>query len=348
MSSEANFPNLRHQQAARFSNPLLCQWHLSEDPRACASLLQEALPLMELQPLEPAATWWFYGANLHLGSMVATAWTAKPMRATFSDRRDRIAVLGYGGEQRLRQASRTWRCGIGCCVLMAKDPCTMESSLSSAVAFALSDEQLLQAAMSMGGYHHQPSGWQDILDQAHGWSPPENPSAPSLLAALRQTVDMAGQLSGYGRGLLDSLQLDDQIHRLMAAMLLPDLREEKSLDRLRHRQRQGRDAFDELIDYIKQNLGSPLTLTVLESRSHYSRRALQYAFAERMGCGATQWIKNQRLDLARRRLENPTPTDSVGSIAKECGYRSLGLFSVDFQQRFFVKPSQLLRESRPS
>lgn len=347
MCSEANFPNLRHQQAARFSNPLLRQCHLSEDPAAFASLLQEALPLMELQPLEPAGTWWFYGANLHLGTMVATAWTAKPLRAAFSDRRDRIAVLGYGGEQRLRQASRTWHCGIGCCLLMAKAPCTMESSLSSAVAFALSDEQLLQAAMSMGGYHHQPSGWQDILDQAHGWSPPENPSAPSLLSALRQTVDMAGQVSGYGRGLLESLQLDDQIHRLMAAMLLPDLREEKSLDRLRHRQRQGRDAFDELIDYIKQNLGSPLTLSVLESRSHYSRRALQYAFAERLGCGATQWIKNQRLDLARRRLENPTPTDSVGSIAKECGYRSLGLFSVDFQQRFFVKPSQLLRESRP-
>ncbi len=347
MCSEANFPNLRHQQAAHFSNPLLRQCHLSEDPRAFASLLQEALPLMELQPLEPAGTWWFYGANLHLGTMVATAWTAKPLRAAFSDRRDRIVVLGYGGEQRLRQASRTWHCGIGCCLLMAKAPCTMESSLSSAVAFALSDEQLLQAAMSMGGYHHQPSGWQDILDQAHGWSPPENPSAPSLLSALRQTVDTAGQLSGYGRGLLESLQLDDQIHRLMAAMLLPDLREEKSLDRLRHRQRQGRDAFDELIDYIKQNLGSPLTLSVLESRSHYSRRALQYAFAERLGCGATQWIKNQRLDLARRRLENPTPTDSVGSIAKECGYRSLGLFSVDFQQRFFVKPSQLLRESRP-
>lgn len=347
MSGKAQFPNLRHHQAARFSNPLLRQLRLSEDPRACTSLLQESLPLMELQPLEPAGSWWFYGANLHLGTTVVTAWTAKPMRATFSDRRDRIAVLGYGGEQRLRQASRTWFCGIGCCLLMARAPCTMESSLSSAVAFALSDEQLLQAALSMGGYHQQPAGWADILDQAHGWSPPPDPAAPSLLAALMQTMGMAGQLSGYGRVLLDSLQIDDQIHRLMAAMLLPDLREERSLDRLRHRQRQGRDAFDELIDYIKQNLGSPLTLTVLESRSHYSRRALQYAFAERMGCGAAQWIKNQRLDLARRRLENPTATDSVGSIAKECGYRSLGLFSVDFQQRFHVKPSQLLRESRP-
>ncbi len=347
MSSEAHDPNLRHHQAARFSNPLLRQLHLSEDLQACAALLQEALPLTHLQPLEPATSWWFYGTNLPLGSLVATAWTARPMRAAFGDRRERIAVLGYGGEQRLRQASRTWHCGVDCGVLMAKGRFIMECSLSSAVAFALSEEQLLQTALSMGGYRQPPQGWQHILDQAHGWSPPKDPAGPSLLAALRQTVAVAGQLSGYGRGLLDSLQLDDQIHRLIAAMLLPDLREEKSLDRLRHRQREGRDAFDELIDYIKQNLGSSLTLSVLESRSHYSRRALQYAFAERVGCGATQWIRNQRLELARRRLENPTATDSVGSIAKKCGYRSLGLFSVDFQQRFHVKPSQLLRESRP-
>lgn len=346
MSSEAHFPNLQHHQATLYSNPLLRELQLMEDPKDCGSLLQDALPIIELLPLEPGGTWWYYGTNVQLGALVATAWTAKPMRVTFSDRRDRLVVLGYGGEQRLRQASRTWRCGNGCCLLMAKAPCSMESSLSSAVAFTLSDEQLLQTALSMGGYHQQPAGWQEILDEAHGWSLPEDPDAPSLLAALHQTMAMAGQLCGYGRGLLDALQIDDQIHRLMAAMLLPDLREEKSLDRLRHRQRQGRDAFDELIDYIKQNLGSSLTLSVLESRSHYSRRALQYAFAERMGCGATQWIKNQRLDLARRRLENPSPSDTVGNIATECGYRSLGLFSVDFQQRFHVKPSQLLRESR--
>jgi AraC-like DNA-binding protein len=347
MSSNGHSPSLQHHEAARFSNPLLQHSELIEDPRACASLLQEALPLMELQPLEPAGDWWFYGNNFHLGTMVAFAWTAKPMRAAFSDHHDRIALLGCGGELRLRQFSRTWRCGDGCCLLMAKAPCSMETSLSSGVAFALSDELLLQAALSMGGYRQQPEGWQEILDKAHGWNPQPDPATPSLVAALRQTLDMAGQLSGYGRGLLDSLQLDDQIYRLMAAMLLPDLREKKSLDRLRLRQREGRDAFDELIDYIKKNLHSPLTLTVLESRSHYSRRALQYAFAERMGCSATQFIKTLRLDQARRLMENPTAGDSVGSIAKACGYRSLGLFSVDFQQRFHVKPSQLLRESRP-
>jgi transcriptional regulator GlxA family with amidase domain len=47
--------------------------------------------------------------------------------------------------------------------------------------------------------------------------------------------------------------------------------------------------------------------------------------------------------MARRRLERPWPGDTVKRIAIACGYRSPGLFSSDFQQRFRVRPSQLLR-----
>ncbi|MBM5818296.1 MAG: AraC family transcriptional regulator [Cyanobacteria bacterium K_Offshore_surface_m2_239] len=35
--------------------------------------------------------------------------------------------------------------------------------------------------------------------------------------------------------------------------------------------------------------------------------------------------------------------ETVASIAKDCGYRSVSLFSLDFQKRFHVKPSTLLR-----
>jgi transcriptional regulator GlxA family with amidase domain len=53
-----------------------------------------------------------------------------------------------------------------------------------------------------------------------------------------------------------------------------------------------------------------------------------------------------RLDRARRCLQQPEPCDSVTSIAQACGYRSINLFTIDFEQRFHVKPSDLLRESR--
>lgn len=348
MVINSSFPDFQHPEAAAFPNPFLHRFRLIEDLEGSAALIREGLPLVDLISLDTDPAWWFYGANLTLGSIVATAWTAKPMRLLFAEQRQVLALIGYGGELRFRQASRTWRCRNDSCLLMASDSCSMESSLSSAVAFPLSKERLLHTAMTMGGLNQKPSGWNQLLEEAHGWTKPTDPAAPSLQTALRQVIATAGQLSSYGHGLLARLQLDDQIYRLMASMLLPELRQEKGLDRLLHRQRQGRDAFDELIDYIKQNLAEPLTLTLLEARSHYSRRALQYAFVERMGCTATQWIRNQRLDMARQRLENPRFTDTVGSISRECGYRSLGLFSVDFQQRFHVKPSQLLRESRDS
>jgi AraC-like DNA-binding protein len=306
------------------------------------------LPILDFIALDATPGWWFYGANLTVGDVVASAWTARPMRLRFAEQHQLIALIGYGGELRLRQSERTWHCREDSCLLMPSEAYAMETSLSSAVAFALSRERLLHTAMTMGGRRQKPSGWSGLLDRVHGWRQPSDPASPSLQVALRQVIATAGQLADYGQALLERLQLDDQIYRIMAAQLLPELREDSKLDRVLDRQRHGRDTFDELIDFIKENLAQPLSMTLLESRSHYSRRALQYAFMERMGCTATQWIRSQRLDLARQRLEYPRPMDSVGSIARECGYRSLGLFSMDFQQRFHIKPSMLLRESRAS
>lgn len=329
-----------------FPNPLLHRQLPSSDPLVGADVLQKALPLLDLVPLEPISTWWFCGTNLQIGDLQICAWTAKPLRVRFSKGRMGMTIIGYGGQQHLRQGPLTWTCARGHCLLMTGAHCTMETSLSSAVAFSLSRDRLLQTALSMGGYRQPPSVWREIFTEAHAWNLHGDSPSHSLLAALRQTLALVGQAAACGQKLLDALRLDDQIYRLMAGMLLPDLLEPKRLDRLLLRQREGRDSFDELLDYIRANLNRPLTLKDLESRSHYSRRSLQYAFAERLGCTATQWIKDQRLDRARHRLENPKRGDTVGGIARECGYRSLGLFSVDFQQRFLVKPSVLLRESR--
>ncbi|MFM1811737.1 MAG: hypothetical protein RLZZ336_675 [Cyanobacteriota bacterium] len=134
--------------------------------------------------------------------------------------------------------------------------------------------------------------------------------------------------------------------RLMAVLAVSDGSDGGGGEPLLRPHASARDALDDLISYIKDNLDQPLNLTVLQNRSHYSRRALQYAFRERLGCTATQWIRSQRLDLARSRLLAAAPGDTVSSIAQACGYHAMGLFSIDFQQRFHVKPSVLLREAR--
>ncbi len=104
----------------------------------------------------------------------------------------------------------------------------------------------------------------------------------------------------------------------------------------------GRDRrMGELIAHIEANLHGPLTLASLSARSGWSRRTLQYAFQERFGCGPMQWVRRQRLEAARRALEQADPGEALGSIAFRCGYANLSSFSRDIQATFGSSPSTL-------
>ncbi|MEB3320315.1 MAG: AraC family transcriptional regulator [Cyanobium sp.] len=164
-----------------------------------------------------------------------------------------------------------------------------------------------------------------------------------MAASLLHTTS---QLYLFHPELLERLAIGEQLCRLMAVLICPTRARQRDTVEGDQAKRQRKDSFDELVDYIKANLDQPLNLTVLATHSHYSRRALQYAFRERLGCTATQWIRSQRLDLAQQRLQSAEPGDTVTRIALACGYRSLSLFSIEFQHRFHIKPSVLLRRTR--
>ena len=139
------------------------------------------------------------------------------------------------------------------------------------------------------------------------------------------------------------LGLDDQIHRVAATMIQPKLLHEEAGDLGRVRERGGRDAFDELIDYIRANLDQPLRLSDLEARSHYSRRSLQYSFQERLGCSPKQWIREQRLAMALEQLQADGKRPTVKNVALACGYLNTPHFSTDFKRRYGITPAQASR-----
>jgi AraC-like DNA-binding protein len=335
-------------QQALLPNPFQQRLVLHEDLASTRELYAQALPLQEIGNRTPADPWWHYGLALTVGTLPVVAGIHPPLRMTVLEQRGLSVFLGYGGEQLAHQAGRCWSCPADGCLILCGEAFAWESGLVSALSFPLSLERLLATAQAMAGLEAAPAAWSARLQHSHACSLSADPVGAPLQALLRQEWAKADALLGYSHALLDGLQLDDQIHRLIAALLLPELRLETPLHRLSLNGQQGRDSFDDLIDYIKLNLAEHLTLTMLEQQSHYSRRALQYAFRKRLGCTATQWIRRQRLELARRDLQHPGPDDSVAAIALRCGYRSLSLFSVEFQQRFHVKPSQLLREARAS
>ena len=104
--------------------------------------------------------------------------------------------------------------------------------------------------------------------------------------------------------------------------------------------------FDELMEWILADLTRPLTLTELERRSCYSRRALQYLFRSRFGQGPMQWLREQRLQAVWTRLKAGAPGDTVGSIAQQYGFVSSSSFARRFQATFGQSPSQVLRAAQ--
>jgi AraC-like DNA-binding protein len=338
----------RHPEAAALANPFRGRLVLHEDLASTRELYGQALPLEQIAPPTPTVPWWHYGLALTVGTLPVVAGIHPPLRMTVLEQSGLSVFLGYAGEQRAHQAGRRWTCRADGCLILCGEAFAWESDLGSGLSFSLSLERLLATAQAMAGLEAAPAAWSARLQRSQACGLSADPEGAPLQALLRQEWAKADALLRYSHALLDGLQLDDQIHRLMAALLLPELRLESPLHRLSQNEQRGRDSFDDLVDYIRLHLAEPLTLTMLEQRSHYSRRALQYAFRKRLGCTATQWIRRERLELARRDLQHPSPADSVAVIALRCGYRSLSLFSVEFQQRFHVKPPQLLREARAS
>lgn len=328
-----------------FHGPL--QWF--PDPAERVELLAAALPLRQILPLtsgEPDRQWL---ASLPLGGLQLTALVATSTRLLLHRQSGITVLLGYGGELRLRLAHRIAPCRPDSLLLLGGEPCLWEGQAWSVVALQVPTESLLAACQEMAGEEAKPSAWKRLIHTTSAFALGSDDETVPLQQALRHLVAMIAELADLGEpgeSLLQRLQLEEPALRLLAALLVPELRRPRPLKL--PRQRLARDSFAELLTYIQGNLAKPLNFSELEAHSHYSRRALQYAFQERLGCTASQWIRGQRLDLARRCLEHPQHDDTVSSIATTCGYRSMSLFSIDFQQRFHVKPSQVLREARAS
>jgi AraC-like DNA-binding protein len=159
------------------------------------------------------------------------------------------------------------------------------------------------------------------------------PLEPLLLQTGR-ILDLMGcethllQLQGY----------EDWFNRMAVAILCPELFNQDSgasRGSVKHRT----DVVHRLCDEMLSDVGKKFTLTMLEQKSGYSARALQYAFKELFGCGPLEWLREQRLQIARQRILTE-PDESVTEIGHQCGFSSLSQFSTAYKERFGVSPSK--------
>ncbi|MEB3351789.1 MAG: helix-turn-helix transcriptional regulator [Cyanobacteriota bacterium] len=333
--------------APPFSEPMA----LIRTPGESLRALGQVLPVRRLRPRQPAGQPWRH--LLHqppLDSLQLCATRLPPLSLQVDPRPhpQLTLLLLHAGTVRLRQLGTSWTVAAGATALLAAAPFVLISRQAHVLILSLDGASLLREGAALLGSERPPSRWQALLAAGDGRRLSALTDDPGLSTSLRHSLQLAHQLSALQASLPDRLQLDRLLHGLVALMLFPELRRRQPLERLTERRRQGRDAFDELLEQILDNLHQPLGLDWLVKTSNYSARTLQYKFRQRLDCTATDWIRSQRLDRARNLLQHAQPGDTVGAIATSCGYRSVNLFSIDFQQRFHVRPSDLLREAQRS
>lgn len=336
---------------------------LSEEP--LLAIVEEApLPRPGHQTSRDASTdadsaaWWGFHQPCRHAQVIALS---GPAITTQLAARPWIGLIQVkAGAICLQLDNHRYPCAAGGCLLVPERTIHWQSTAFSVVCVMAAAPYLADLLRPMlqrsSGQGNQP--WPPQVPTLLHPQPGSDEAA--LIAALERNLQTMAELADGRSALIETLGLDEQLCRILTLLAVPAARrvpmEQRRLangsddtaTEMEAEQLFDRDAFEALIAYINANLDQPLNLTLLQNHIHYSRRALQYAFRQRLGCTATQWIRGQRLDKAHRLLGHAAPGESVASIAQACGYRSMSLFSIEFQQRFHIKPSVLLREARSS
>ena len=97
-------------------------------------------------------------------------------------------------------------------------------------------------------------------------------------------------------------------------------------------------------DYMREHVEEPITVSDLCVHIRVSRRTLQYAFQDVLGTNPARYLRNMRLNGARREIRRQTdPRAPMADIAAHWGFWHPSRFSAEYKLLFGELPSQTLK-----
>ncbi len=92
-------------------------------------------------------------------------------------------------------------------------------------------------------------------------------------------------------------------------------------------------------EYLETNAAKPIRMAEIARAAGVSIRGLQLAFLKYRRATPMQFLREQRLEMARRLLSSSEARPSVREVALACGFSHLGRFGAHYFQRFGEYPS---------
>lgn len=176
--------------------------------------------------------------------------------------------------------------------------------------------------------------------------------APNPVPETTQTASLFGFLRALARDVESGTGYADpaltgQVGALLAGLMLVSLRHSEMQSAHRHSRHRPRH-LSAAEDFLKVHARSRLRLDDIAEAAGVRPRTLHKAFRAHHGVGPMAYLRQVRLDLARRDLMEAGRTGrSVTDVATDCGFDHLSKFAEAYRARYGERPSETLRRFRP-
>ena len=311
------------------------------DPVELAERMGQLMPVRSCDPVRrpsPSAPFRCHGGALQLGPLDLVALWGTGLQGEVEGCERSTLVVPYRGRGDFRIGRRSLSNLTGHTLLLVPPgPWRTYNDVLGGLTIRVDPGHIQAVCRTMDGPAHRTERWLGMASTPLVREIGKGANAAPFERLYRFLAFLDGVVRRHGEP-PEALRLDDLLLRLIVELLTPALLHEPRDPDPRHSTSQ----LDSLLDWMHAHCHESISLTDLEQRSHYSRRSLQYAFRARFDCGPMQYLRRQRLWLARRRLEQAPPGSTVRDIAHTCGYLSVSSFRRDFLARFAVAPSTVL------
>lgn len=99
-------------------------------------------------------------------------------------------------------------------------------------------------------------------------------------------------------------------------------------------------------DYMREHVEAPITVSDLCAHIRVSRRTLQYAFQDVLDTNPARYLRNMRLNGARREIRRQTDAHTpLADIAARWGFWHPSRFAAEYRSLFGELPSQTLKSA---
>jgi AraC-like DNA-binding protein len=166
-----------------------------------------------------------------------------------------------------------------------------------------------------------------------------DPVVKTLVRNVSNVFHEMQNLSNIGLSSLASANFDDLLLGLASAMIWPSV-QSRAGARVTD---PGPVVVRRARDFIDAHASEPIRLADLARVLGIGLRSLQSGFRRHVGCSPREYLMNCRMQLARSRLLAAEPSTKVSTVAFDCGFTDLAVFSAKYRLMFGELPSETLR-----